>query len=562
MTIANLPHAGADLFDPLKRHLPAWPLGSEGTSHQMGMLQGLGILGNDYPQCRAAGQALAHWAWSNDPLNADLLERQLSWQAEHPFLTAECFRLTMAIAKRLAPLHGKEADLELTWQALIEEGDARLIRKFLLIKLREPGICLSWLARVWRELLLFGTPDLPMAALEAMPWEEDLLPLRARLEAEWGVYYLQPEEALLPILRLDPALWGAWKLYFSGETLLRAGQAAEGIETLALLWRSMPWHVNLTLKLHALLAPQSPASEDETGNVAVLAYSWNKADLLAQTLESLAQSRIGHARIFALDNGSTDATSEVLDRFTGQFGPDRFQSVTLPINVGAPPARNWLLSLPEVRECDWAAFLDDDIILPQDWLLKLLGEAGRSPDAGAVGCRITAASPPFGLQSGDYNIFPQMPSAPADGELPNRVLAFDNCSGGLDTGMFTYSRSCLSVSGCCHMVSMKSIRRTGPFDVRFNPSQFDDLDRDLRSCLEGMPAVYCGSLAIRHVQHSSLSRAQTVKQIGQVMGNKLKLDTKYSDDQLKRLIDWDCNQLWSDFEEKHRVVLDKFSDTP
>ncbi|WP_147820485.1 glycosyltransferase [Salidesulfovibrio onnuriiensis] len=554
--IPNLPFAGSDLFPPLKRHLPAWALGSESVSHQMGMLQGLDILAAEYPQCAAAGQALAHWAWSNDPLSVNLLERQLSRQGERPYLTPQCFHLAMALAKRLTPLQDQE--MELTWQALTEERDIKLIRRFLLVKLRDPATCLSWLARVWRELLLLGTPDLPMAALEAVPWPEELLPLRARLEAEWAVHYHSPEEALLKILKLDTALWGAWKLYFSGEMLLRAGQKREGLETLVLLWQAMPWHVNLTLKLHDLIQPPETGTEEETAAVAVLAYSWNKGDLLAQTLESLEQSAIGQAKIFTLDNGSTDSTPEVLKRFGERFGPDRFTSVTLPVNVGAPPARNWLLSLPEVQACKWAAFLDDDIILPEDWLPRLLGAARAQPNAGAIGCRITAAVPPYGLQSGDYNVFPQLPLPPADNELPNRVLAFDNCSGGLDTGLFSYSRPCLSVSGCCHMVSLESIRKTGPFDVRFNPSQFDDIDRDLRSCLEGMPAFYCGGLAIRHVQHSSLAKAQTVRQMGQVMGNKLKLDTKYSDEDLQRIIDWNNQRLWADFEHRRRLVLDRF----
>lgn len=554
--IANLPFAGNDLFPPLQRHLPAWALGSEAVSHQMGMLQGLGILGADHPQCLAAGQALAHWAWSHDPLNANLLERQLSWQGDTPYLSQQCFRLAMALGKRLVPLQDQE--MELTWQALVEEGDAGLIRRFLLVKLRDPALGTSWLARVWRELLLFGTPDLPMAALEAVDWPDDLHPLRARLEAEWAVHYHQPQEALLKVIKLDKAVWGAWKLYFSGELLLRDGQTEEGMETLALLWRSMPWHVNLTLKLYDLIHPLEPGSEADTATVAVLAYSWNKGDLLAQTLESLEQSAIGQAKIFALDNGSTDNTPEVIRSSQERFGQERFGSVSLPVNVGAPPARNWLLSLPEVQACRWAAFLDDDIILPEDWLLHLLGAAKAQPNAGAIGCRITAAVPPYGLQSGDYNVFPQMPQPPVGNELPNRVLAFDNCSGGLDTGLFNYSRPCLSVSGCCHMVNMESIRRTGPFDVRFNPSQFDDFDRDLRACLEGMPAFYCGNLAIRHVQHSSLAKAQTVRQMGQVMGNKLKLDSKYSDEELQKIITWNSQRLWADFVHRHRIVLDKF----
>jgi GT2 family glycosyltransferase len=215
------------------------------------------------------------------------------------------------------------------------------------------------------------------------------------------------------------------------------------------------------------------------------------------------------------------------------------------------------MALPEVRSAKWAAFLDDDIVLPEDWLLRLLGPVQGRDDIGAVGCRITAAVPPFSLQSADYNMFPTPPAETEPGTLPNRVLLFDNCAGSLDTGMFTYTRPCLSVSGCCHLVNMRSVEKTGGFDLRYTPSQFDDLDRDLRSNLAGMSALYVGELAIRHIQHSSLAKSRTAKQIGQVMGNKLKLDTKYSDEELIRLGQDNRLRLWADLEQKSGYMVDR-----
>jgi GT2 family glycosyltransferase len=113
------------------------------------------------------------------------------------------------------------------------------------------------------------------------------------------------------------------------------------------------------------------------------------------------------------------------------------------------------------------------------------------------------------------------------------------------------------VSGCCHLVNLRSIERTGGFDLRYTPSQFDDLDRDLRASLNGTPALYVGGLAIRHVQHSSLAKSRTAGQIGQVMGNKLKLDTKYSDEELARLARENRDLLWTDLTEKSRFLMDR-----
>ncbi len=67
------------------------------------------------------------------------------------------------------------------------------------------------------------------------------------------------------------------------------------------------------------------------------------------------------------------------------------------------------------------------------------------------------------------------------------------------------------------MISMEAISKAGGFDLRYTPSQFDDLDRDLRSALHSMPAVYTGSLAIRHVQHSQPCQGADAAQVGHVM---------------------------------------------
>ena len=152
----------------------------------------------------------------------------------------------------------------------------------------------------------------------------------------------------------------------------------------------------------------------------------------------------------------------------------RFASFTplrLTVNVGAPAARNWLLSLPETKAAQWTVFLDDDVELPTDWLTRLLsaGEAAKASGSsvGAVGCRITEARPPFGLQSADYHLFFPQPQG-GEPDAP-RIGVFDNCAGQLDAGLFAYARPCLSVSGCCHAISHEALDKAGAFDVRFTP---------------------------------------------------------------------------------------------
>jgi GT2 family glycosyltransferase len=204
------------------------------------------------------------------------------------------------------------------------------------------------------------------------------------------------------------------------------------------------------------------------------------------------------------------------------------------VNVGAPAARNWLLSLPEVQAMQWAAFLDDDVRIPPHWLTHLRAAAHASK-ADVTGCRITSADTPKTVQSADYHLLPPNDAVKTFVDYPEKIMVFDNCANGFDQGLFSYARPATSVSGCCHLLSMESVRRHGDFDIRFTPTQFDDLERDLRLGCAGMNIFYAGDLAIDHIQHSSLAKSQSLQSIGHIFGNKIKLEGKYDLDQISSL---------------------------
>lgn len=539
-----------------QRHFSGWHLGMGLPNSLSGFLPGLFQLGADKPGCKNAALGMALWAFQAHPLAPNLSAWAVRALREG-LRVGDTTARTMLLAAGTTPLDDTDTEAMDTWYELVRQDDRSLILRFLAVVFSDPNKSLTWLGHVWQDCIHLGIPEISAAALDMVSWPEAGLSLRQRMEADRAFHCLPPDEALPMVEALDSDTWGLWRAYAGGELLLRQDKSGAAKGALAELWKAIPWHVNLTLKLHDLFNPQDMASPEDTSDVAILVYSWNKADLLADTLDSLLASEIGQAGVFALNNGSTDHTADVLDRAQKAFGADRFHVETLPVNVGAPAARNWLLSLPRVKAAKWAAFLDDDIVLPNDWLLHLLGAVRGRESFGAVGCRITGAFSPFGLQSADYNIFPSQPVPTGPDELPNRVQIFDNCAGSLDTGLFTYTRPCLSVSGCCHLVSLDSVEKTGGFDLRYTPSQFDDLDRDMRSNLAAMPALYAGGLAIRHVQHSSLAKSKTAKQIGQVMGNKFKLDTKYTDEELARLAQANRAMLWTDLEQKCAFLVDR-----
>ena len=148
--------------------------------------------------------------------------------------------------------------------------------------------------------------------------------------------------------------------------------------------------------------------------------------------------------------------------------------------------------------------------------------------------------------------------APGFADFPEQLHILNSCIGIRDNGLFTYTRPCLSVTGCCHMLRMDAVRAAGPFDVRFSPSQFDDLERDIRSTLRGFPTVYHGRLRVGHMQHSSLRQAATPAKSAHIFGNKLKLEHLYTADETRAAQEGNAAAVWDDLARKLRRLEEDY----
>jgi GT2 family glycosyltransferase len=503
----------------------------------------------------SAAAGLLYWSWLQRPLNAPVLTLLLTLEGGMGFFSSENRAWLQALKKRLRPMPPDPA-----WEGLKAAGDSDAQAAFL-ERAMSGTYAPALLGEAWEEIV--GLPDKDRAASIIAAGAGDPV-LKARLTAELEYHHggnpgglrgngigdrtgksgggQSPHE-------LAGGPFAPWGSYLTGRLAALDGDREGAAQAWAPLVRAMPWNVNLTLLLHDALHPAFAKTDSGDGRAAVLTYCWNKAELAAQTLESIFASDIGDNPVFVLDNGSTDATPEVLRAARERFGPDRLTVVTLPVNVGAPGARNWLLSLPEVRACRYAAFLDDDVVLPRDWLSILTRAAARHLECGTVGCSIRDHEHPHRLQSADYHFLHRLPGE-AGQEPGERIRVFSNCTGALDTGLFAYERPCLSVSGCCHLLDLSLLDSVGTFDVRFTPTQFDDLDRDIRSFMAGRPCLYAGHLAIDHVQRSSLRQASSPAQAAHIFGNKIKLEAKYDDKALDLMIGRNFEMAWKDLLDK------------
>ncbi|MDO9631397.1 MAG: glycosyltransferase, partial [Humidesulfovibrio sp.] len=228
--------------------------------------------------------------------------------------------------------------------------------------------------------------------------------------------------------------------------------------------------------------------------VAIYLYSYNKAKKLKATLASLAGSNIGPASITVLLNGCTDDSLAVAQWAQKLFPANTFTIIPLHVNIGAPAARNWLINLPSTWESDYVAFLDDDVDVPEDWLEWYLTVAEGDAKIAVVGGKVVFPGHPA-----KYQYLFRYVSVARDDLLK---LCLPVPQHQYDNGAYDFIRETRSVMGCLHLLRTEALRKVPSFDIRFSPSQVDDIDHDLCLCLAGYKVMYCGLVTCVHHQSS------------------------------------------------------------
>jgi GT2 family glycosyltransferase len=266
--------------------------------------------------------------------------------------------------------------------------------------------------------------------------------------------------------------------------------------------------------------------------VAIYLYSYNKAKKLKATLASLAGSNIGTSSITVLLNGCTDDSLAVAQWAQKLFPNNTFTVIPLHVNIGAPAARNWLINLPGTWEHDYVAFLDDDVDVPADWLEWYLTVAESDAKIGVVGGKIV-----FPGQPAKFQYLFRYISVANNGLLK---ISLDSPNQQYDNGFYDFIRETRSVMGCLHLFRTEALRTVPNFDIRFSPSQVDDIDHDLCLCLAGYKIMYCGLVTCVHHQSSGIGANTDLSdflRVGNCIGNDIKLFYKHLGhiDELRKL---------------------------
>ncbi len=163
-------------------------------------------------------------------------------------------------------------------------------------------------------------------------------------------------------------------------------------------------------------------------DVSLVISVWNRAHDLRDNLVAIRRQTVPPLEVIVVDNASTDGTPEmVLEDFPEvrliRMPHSRYGACET-FNVGFASARGSLIGI-----------LDDDVVLPPEWIERMLEELAREPPTTAV------LSPKV--------VEPNMPDSYRDAEAVNRP------------------RYMATFRGCASLARAEALRRAGWYDIRF-----------------------------------------------------------------------------------------------
>jgi len=228
------------------------------------------------------------------------------------------------------------------------------------------------------------------------------------------------------------------------------------------------------------------------GNISLVIPTYNRGDLIAETIDSALRQELPFAEIIVVDDGSTDDTPAVLARFG-----DRIKVLRLP-NGGVQRARNTgvaMASSPWIMLCD-----SDDLLLPQ-LNARLAHWLEADPACDAIYCNFVT----FAGATEHPDKLSQAPAGFFDGARRSGDVWHDIP----DLYARTVTFQPLFVSG--NVVRKSLYEAIGGFSTGFNGVGGEDWEFTLRLIAHGRVAL-CAAPLVRIRRHAGNDSADSMRQ--------------------------------------------------
>ncbi len=257
------------------------------------------------------------------------------------------------------------------------------------------------------------------------------------------------------------------------------------------------------MKLQSVVSP-NPAEHGSAPPVAVVVATYNRAPELASLLDSLATAleAASHASVWLVDNGSSDATPDLLQRWCSSRPYAHWLRVS---ERGKSRALNAAL---EQIESELVLFTDDDVVVDPHWVRATQKFFAAYPEAAATAGRILP------LWEGS--------AGPDNSDLPRGLWS-------LVLPVYDLGPDPCEVSdfyGANVAVRLQALLAVGTFDVRLGPGAMglcEDLELARRLRHRGYGIWYNPAAVVYHrMPKNRLERAYLLRRAS-ILGRSLQV---------------------------------------
>jgi GT2 family glycosyltransferase len=244
----------------------------------------------------------------------------------------------------------------------------------------------------------------------------------------------------------------------------------------------------------ALNAPDSCLEEGASPAISVIILHHNKAAYSQACLRSLLRTNYAPFEVIAVDNGSTDATPQVLETFQEEASTCRgiecriFRNAT---NVGAIAGRNEAM---KIARGEFFVFMDNDVLVQdRDWMTRLRVKLEGNPNVAIVSPKLLFPWEPYFIEFAGCDV------------SPTGRVGYAGRGESRDAPLFNVEREVPCVISACIMFRRKLVEEIGTLDEAFNPVQFEDLDFCYRARAAGYKILYTPDVEMFHFEHVTTS---------------------------------------------------------
>ncbi len=240
--------------------------------------------------------------------------------------------------------------------------------------------------------------------------------------------------------------------------------------------------------------------------VSVIVPVFNQKDVTQEFLTSIGESIPKAVEIIIIDNNSDKMTREFLRSYSRSTS--NVVLISNSENLGFPKAINQGM---KISRGEYIVIANNDIILTENWLQKMILHAERSPEIGIVGPVSNRVSGYQKLKAVDYENIEQM-----------REFA-ENLSKENEGKYFEFPR----VAFLCALIKREVIEKIGGLDEQFTPGNYEDDDYCLRAQLAGFKTVIALDVFIHHYGSKSFTADGEEKYQNLLNKNKKKFLEKW-----------------------------------